>query len=141
MRTIKFRGKTTNGEWIYGDLVQQQDLIVDSISYCIFPLIAYDSYDNYIVDGKTVGQSTGLYDKDGNEIYEGDVVLVDFEFTDIVKKYTVEWSKHTASFVLTMFPGTGYGLFMDKEFVEKSVKVIGNMYQGGDEDKEYNSIH
>lgn len=137
MRTIKFRGKKKkNGEWIYGDLMN------DNVGGCyIYPIDSENLYKENEVIPETVGQLTGLYDKDGNEIYEGDVVFVDFEFTDIVKKYTVEWSTHTASFVLTMFPGTGYGLFMDKEFVEKSVKVIGNMYQGGDEDKEYNSIH
>jgi uncharacterized phage protein (TIGR01671 family) len=114
----------------------------DNVGGCyIYPIDSENLYKENEVIPDTVGQSTGLYDKDGNEIYEGDVVLVDFDRMDMVKTYAVEWSNHTAAFVLSMFPGSGYGLFMDKEFVEKSVKVIGNIYNPKEEDKEYNSIH
>lgn len=130
MRTIKFRAKNFDEEWVYSteSFVQTDEGICMGL---------YNEEKDVIPD--TVGQFTGLYDKDGNEIYEGDVVFVDFDGMDMVKTYTVEWSNNTAAFVLTMFPGTGYGLFMDKEFVEKSVKVIGNIYNPKEEDKEYNS--
>lgn len=66
MREIKFRGKRLdNGEWIEGDLLRMLD------HWFIFPNPAPEGIDKYAVDPATVGEFTGLKDKNGKEIYEG----------------------------------------------------------------------
>jgi uncharacterized phage protein (TIGR01671 family) len=69
MRKIKFRGKRVdNGEWVYGYYVEAGHW------QHIFNADKFGSLDAYKVDPATVGQYTGLKDKDGVEIYEGDIV-------------------------------------------------------------------
>ena len=64
MREIKFRAKSVDGYWVSGDLHLQ----------CKYPHIHTKERRSVPIDPKTIGQFTGLHDKNGKEIYEGDVI-------------------------------------------------------------------
>lgn len=70
MRDISFRAKRTdNGEWVYGYVRRQYDN--EGVEYVI---LTDTSGHEYEVNPATVGQFTDVHDKNGDAIYEGDIL-------------------------------------------------------------------
>lgn len=122
MRTIKFRGKTHgNGKWYYGSLVYSNE--INAAIYFQIGNGLIKRMDWVYVIPETVGQFTVLYDCDGKEIFEGDIL--DFNgLTDEVR------------FVRGVFAFLVNG-DLDEELcgdcrTDLFAKVIGNVYENPD---------
>ena len=127
MRTIKFRAMRNNGKWVIGNYVHHFISYFDTIErHSIFLSNSENENGGHWVEDiitKTIGQFTGLYDKNGKEIYEGDIL----DFNGL----TVE-----VRFVRGVFAFLANG-DLDEELcgdcrTDLFAKVIGNVYENPD---------
>lgn len=119
MREIKFRGKSIlTDEWFYGDLVHSADKKRTAIL-----VNDKNSYDECEVVPETIGQFTSLYDCDGKEIFEGDIL----DFNGL----TVEVRFVRGAFALLVNGNLDDELYGDCR-TDLFAKVIGNVYENPD---------
>jgi uncharacterized phage protein (TIGR01671 family) len=118
-REIKFRGRNNSNnklEWVYGDLIW-----ADSHTR-ILPKYSKNLLQNIQVIPHSIGQFTGLLDKNGKEIYEGDLV----KFTTIA--YEVFYNSKCGKYDLKHHDGEII-IFAPED---NSVEIIGNIYDNND---------
>ena len=95
MREILFRGKKlSNGEWYEGDLLVSRQRKIGLI-------LPNNGKECKIIDPETVGQFTGLTDKNGNRIFEGDIVKHEGKIYEM--KYLEKYARFAPTNKSTVF--------------------------------------
>ena len=118
MREILFRGKTKRNEWIYGDLITHWIDFDDAIKQ-------HHTREIWDIKPETVGQYTGLTDKNGKKIFEGDIV----KENDIYHKGELQIKGNT--WRVAFADGLFFGNFKNISVYLQSLdgmEVIGNVH-------------
>lgn len=146
MREILFRGKRAdNGEWVEGDLLHYES---GEMAICKgFSKYGYEATEiagRYKVLPETVGQYTGLTDRNGKKIFEGDIVRLTDEYNEIEWTAVVVFGNPNGEYnwgwqlrAIGEFDGNkDILLWVDTEDFRAYCEIIGNIHDKKLEDFE-----
>ena len=118
-REIKFKAKRLDGKgWVEGSLIRSTTGIKER-AYIVDSFSSMSDYSVIGVDHSSVCQFTGLKDKNGTPIYEGDIVT--YKDNNAERRGVIVWDSKSIAFCF------GYGFFLC-HFLSENMEVIGNKF-------------
>jgi len=127
MREIKFRAKDMSGAWVYGDIIHKRTAPGEAMIRCKQGIESD-------VDVDTIGQYTGLKDKNGKEIYEGDILKHSYWDRAPLDVYQQGGKDEYIEEILIVKYGVESGRYYSDLFTDidmwicEDSEVIGNIY-------------